>query len=70
MRFGQLPRSSSPAQASGGRARFGKSAFENRHYALFGLMSIYGIELLDDNVAECRENLLEIFAATHRRESR
>lgn len=26
-------------------------------------MSIYGIELLDDNAAECRENLLEIFSA-------
>ena len=26
------------------------------------LMCIYGIELLDDNVAECRENLLEVFA--------
>jgi hypothetical protein len=26
-------------------------------------MSIYGIELLDDNVAECRANLTELFAA-------
>ena len=42
--------------------KFGKTDFEKRHYALFGLMCIYGIELLDDNVAECRENLLEIFA--------
>ena len=25
-------------------------------------MCIYGIELLDDNIAECRDNLLEIFA--------
>jgi hypothetical protein len=25
-------------------------------------MSLYGIELLPDNVAECRENLLEVFA--------
>jgi hypothetical protein len=33
-----------------------------RHHALLALMSIYGIELLEDNVAECRENLLEIFA--------
>src|SRR6266498_2106165 len=43
--------------------KFGKSEFEKRHYALLGLMCIYGIELLDDNIAECRENLLEIFAA-------
>ena len=38
-------------------ARFGSSEFERRHYALFGLMCIYGIELLADNVSECRENL-------------
>jgi hypothetical protein len=42
--------------------KFGKSDFEKRHYALFGLMCMYGIELLDDNVAECRANLLEILA--------
>lgn len=29
---------------------------------LLGLMCIYGIELLPDNIKECRENLLEIFA--------
>jgi hypothetical protein len=40
--------------------KFGRSEFEKRHYALFGLMCMYGIELLDDNVAECRANLLEI----------
>jgi hypothetical protein len=44
-------------------ARYGKSHFEKRHRALFALMSIYGIELLADNVAECRENLLEVFSA-------
>jgi hypothetical protein len=43
--------------------RFGASDFEKRHYALLGLMCVYGIELLDDNIAECRNNLLEIFAA-------
>ncbi len=36
---------------------YGKSSFEKRHYALLALMSIYGIELLEDNVAECREIL-------------
>jgi hypothetical protein len=29
---------------------------------LLGLMCIYGIELLSDNIGECRANLLEIFA--------
>jgi hypothetical protein len=43
-------------------ARYGKSDFERRHQALLALMSIYGIEMLEDNVAECRENLLAVFA--------
>lgn len=43
--------------------RYGSSGFERRHHALVALMSIYGIELLDDNVAECRANLIEVFAA-------
>jgi MmeI, DNA-methyltransferase domain len=42
--------------------KFGKSEFEKRHYALLALMCTYGIELLADNLAECRANLLEIFA--------
>ncbi len=42
--------------------KYGKSDFERRHYALLGLMCIYGIELLPDNIAECRANLLEVFA--------
>ena len=42
--------------------KFGKSDFEKRHYALLGLMCIYGIELLADNMIECRANLIEIFA--------
>lgn len=41
--------------------KFGKSEFERRHYALLGLMCIYGVELLSDNIAECRDYLLEIF---------
>ena len=42
--------------------KYGKSDFERRHYALLGLMCVYGIELLPDNIVECRANLLEIFA--------
>ena len=45
------------------RARYGTSDFERRHHALLALMSIYGIELLADNIAECRANLLERIAA-------
>lgn len=42
--------------------KFGKSDFEKGHYALLALMCTYGIELLADNIVECRENMLEIFA--------
>ena len=42
--------------------KYGRSAFDRRHYALLALMSIYGIELLPDNIKECRENLLEVLA--------
>jgi hypothetical protein len=42
--------------------KYGKSDFERRHYALLALMCLYGVELLPDNIAECRANLIEIFA--------
>ena len=42
--------------------KYSKSHFERRHYALLALMCLYGIELLADNIAECRANLLEILA--------
>ncbi|ABF45229.1 type III restriction system methylase [Deinococcus geothermalis DSM 11300] len=42
--------------------KYGTSNFEKRHYALLALMCLYGIELLADNVAECRANLQEILA--------
>jgi type I restriction-modification system DNA methylase subunit len=40
--------------------KYGKSQFERRHFAILGLMSCYGIELLADNTKECRENMLAI----------
>ncbi len=42
--------------------KYGRSDFERRHYALLALMCTYGIELLADNIAECRANMLEILA--------
>jgi hypothetical protein len=42
--------------------KYGRSDFERRHYALLALMCVYGIELLADNIAECRANVLEVFA--------
>ncbi len=40
--------------------KYGESDFERRHYALLGVMCVYGIELLADNIAECRANVLDI----------
>lgn len=43
--------------------KFAKSDFEKQHYALLALMCCYGIEILADNIAECRSNMLDVFAA-------
>src|SRR5476651_2177824 len=43
-------------------AMYRKSDFERLHYALLAMMCIYGIEILIDNIDECRANLLESFA--------
>src|SRR4051794_5968587 len=39
-------------------ANYGRRDFEKHHQALLGLMCIYGIELLEDNLVECRQNML------------
>ena len=43
-------------------AKYGTSDFDRSHYALLGLMCCYGIELLADNIAECRSKMLDVFA--------
>lgn len=45
-------------------ARYGAVGFERDAYALLALMCVYGIELLEDNVEECRATLREVFAQT------
>jgi len=42
--------------------KFKSSDFERQHYALLGLMCTYGIELLPDNIVECTNNMLGVFA--------
>ena len=42
-------------------SKYSKSPFEKTNYSLLSLMCIYGIELLEDNAEECRENLLDVF---------
>ncbi|MDE1161984.1 MAG: N-6 DNA methylase [Acidobacteriaceae bacterium] len=43
-------------------AKFGRADFERRHYALLAVMCCYGIELLPDNIVECRANMLEVLS--------
>jgi hypothetical protein len=43
-------------------SKYNKNNFEKNQYSFLSLMCIYGIELLVDNVAECRSNLLEVFS--------
>ena len=43
-------------------SRYGSSDFEKCNHALLALMSVYGIELLEDNVRECRQNLLDTYS--------
>lgn len=42
--------------------KFSKSDFEKQHYALLAVMCTYGIEILADNIADCRANMLEVLA--------
>lgn len=42
--------------------KYGKSDFEKKHFALLALTSLYGVELLADNIAECRANMLDVYA--------
>ncbi len=42
--------------------KYSKSSFDRNHYAVLSLMCIYGIELLEDNIVECKANLLEIYS--------
>ena len=42
-------------------AKFGGADFDRRQYALLAVMCTYGIEILADNIAECRANMLEVF---------
>lgn len=41
--------------------RYSKSQLEFERYAILALSSIYGVDILQDNVQTCRERLLDIF---------
>jgi len=42
-------------------ARYGNSQLEYERYAMLAVSSIYGIDILEDNVSQCRERLFEVF---------
>jgi len=43
------------------KKRYAKSQLEYERYAVKAVSSIYGIDILEDNVQECRNRLFEIF---------
>ena len=45
--------------------RYGKSQLEYERYAVLAVSSVYGIDILEDNVRRCRERLLAVFEATY-----
>ena len=45
--------------------RYGKSQLEYERYAVLAVSSVYGIDILEDNVRRCRERLLRVFEATY-----
>jgi len=47
------------------KKRYGKNPPDYEKYAVVAVSSIYGVELLQDNVNECRERLFEIFDAEY-----
>src|SRR5215831_7204521 len=47
--------------------RYRKSQLEYERNAVVAVSSLYGIDILKDNVVECRQRLLGIFAQTYTR---
>lgn len=43
------------------RTKYGKIQLEYERYAVLAVSSIYGIDILEDNVIACRERLFDIF---------
>ena len=42
-------------------ARYGKSQLDYERYAILAVSSVYGIDILEDNVRQCRQRLFGIF---------
>ncbi len=48
------------------KERYNKSSLEYERYAILALSSIYGIDILEDNVFDCRAELLNIFKTEYK----
>jgi hypothetical protein len=48
-------------------ARYGGSQLEYERYAVLAVSSIYGIDILADNVSECQKRLFDIFDSAYTR---
>lgn len=46
---------------------YGKSQNDYERYAIIAISSIYGIDILPDNIIECRNNLLTLFIEAYNR---
>ena len=52
------------------KARYRKSAADYEKYAVMAVTSIYGVDILQDNVEECRKRLFEIWNGAYTAECR
>lgn len=48
-------------------ARYGKSQLDYERYAILAVSSVYGIDILEDNVRQCRQRLFGIFELNYLR---
>lgn len=48
------------------KERYAKSPVEYERYAILALSSIYGIDILEDNVNDCRQEMLSIFKSEYK----
>ena len=48
-------------------ARYGKSQLDYERYAILAASSVYGIDILEDNVRQCRQRLFGIFELNYLR---
>lgn len=43
------------------KSRYGKSPFDYERYSVLAMTSLYGVDILEDNVEECRKRLFDIW---------